>query len=692
MEHFSYKCGKHYLSFGIKQNRIRLLSISKRAPNFDERLFDSGRFVEVQMSGFDQNGHHGIKNLSTYFGSNSVFVGKEIKQNEAKQELIISTKTDEILVKTHLISYKGVDGLSIFNEVENIGKETYTLEFVSSAFITNIFDACSGKDSKDVFFHSATNSWHVEAQWRRHSFLDLGMFNGNDDISVKRLALNNTGSWSSKEYLPMCVLEHKNKFILAQVENNGSWHIEVGDMINRYYLSASGPTFFDNQWFKKIKPGEVFTGVTASLCFGDSFESVIQEITKLRRAVRRKFVDNETLPVIFNDYMHALWDVQTEETIKPLVDIAKEVGCEEFCIDAGWFAEKAPWWNLLGDWEAYENNFPSGGFKGMIDYIHSKGMKAGIWYEIEAVGEESKLFKNHDKSWFFNVNGKLTFHHSRHQLNFANKDVYDWAKGIIEYGVKTYGLDYIKMDYNTDSGPGNDYNTDSLGDGLLIHARAYISWVNEIEDEFPNLTIENCASGGCRMDYETLKYFPIQSTSDQIDYKKYPYLSSAVLTACPPEQAAVWSYPLDSRVKPEDVSDEAVAMNMCNAMLGRIHLASYINKLTPRQIDLIKEGVDFFKATRDWKKNSLPIYPNGISYFFDKNVVGGIMDDNNLMLGVWNTSDKKQVITVDLKKYKIKSLSVGYPTSLNTKYSFKNGILKVEMKEPYSGRVFIAKR
>ena len=248
---------------------------------------------------------------------------------------------------------------------------------------------------------------------------------------------------------------------------------------------------------------------------------------------------------------------------------------------------------------------------------------------------------------------------------------------------------YLKIDYNVDSGPGTDFDSDSLGDGLLKHNRAYIEWLNEVMDKYPHLTIENCGSGGCRMDYEILKYCPIQSTSDQTNYRKYPYLAANVLTACTPEQAAVWSYPLNDyeKIMP---TDEVVVMNMCNAMLGRIHLASFIDKLPASQLDLIREGIRYYKSLVDFKKKALPIYPKGTSHFFDKEVIGGLIDGHRIILGVWNTSNKPRKIIINLEKYNVEKVAIGYPLSLATEYSFdeETKVLTVNFPENYGGRIF----
>ena len=672
------------------ENRICLLhyGLENRKPNRPKK--DVEKFytlVEVDYLNGKDNAHRGLKHFQTSYGMTYQYVSHQEFENDKGIELVIVTKNDSLLVETHYQFYKDVKAISSFNLVKNINDNPITLTYVSSFHQLGILPI----NDRNTYLYQATNSWHEEAQWQKHRLFDLGIFNGNGFTSMKRYSLNNTGSWSTKEYLPMMVLENKRKksCTLVQLENNGSWHLEIGDFIGQVYLAASGPEFNDNQWLKTLKPGEEFKSAQATLSFGEDFEETIQEITKARRMMRRHSDDLEHLPVIFNDYMHALWDTQTRDTILPLVDIAASVGCEEFCIDAGWFAVGSAWWDIVGEWKEEPSNFPDGGLKYVIDYIKSKGMKAGIWVEIEALGVNSPLVKRMKDGYLFQIKGINNINNKRYQLNFAHPEVYQHAMNVIDELMRLYNLDYLKIDYNVDSGPGTDFESDSLGDGLLKHNRAYIKWLNEVMDKYPHLTIENCGSGGCRMDYEILKYCPIQSTSDQTNYRKYPYLAANVLTACTPEQAAVWSYPLNDyeKIMP---TDEVAVMNMCNAMLGRIHLASFIDKLPASQLDLIREGIRYYKSLVDFKKKALPIYPKGTSHFFDKEVIGGLIDGHRIILGVWNTSNKPRKIIINLEKYNVEKVAIGYPSSLATEFSFdkETKVLTVNFPENYGGRIF----
>ena len=84
---------------------------------------------------------------------------------------------------------------------------------------------------------------------------------------------------------------------------------------------------------------------------------------------------------------------------------------------------------------------------------------------------------------------------------------------VIDRVVRDYGVGYIKMDYNIEPGIGTEVDADSFGDGLLEHERAYLAWLDGIYKKYPDLVIENCSSGGLRMDYAMLARNSIQSTS-----------------------------------------------------------------------------------------------------------------------------------------------------------------------------------
>ena len=71
------------------------------------------------------------------------------------------------------------------------------------------------------------------------------------------------------------------------------------------------------------------------------------------------------------------------------------------------------------------------------------------------------------------------------------------------------------------------------------------TWPGSIDilKRYPDLVIENCGSGGGRMDYAMLSRLQLQSMTDQEDYLKLPAILVGASAAVLPEQLAIWSYP-----------------------------------------------------------------------------------------------------------------------------------------------------
>jgi len=667
-------------------NHIALTYIGKS----ENLLNKPSSIVEIETSEGDHLGSHCAKQCNTPFAKNAKYISH--KQND--NELIIVTSDNIFEVETHFKFYDNVSGLSIYSKIHNITNNDVHLEYVSSFYLYGL----GQKESpvyRDMNVYYASSSWHTECQWKKQSFIDANIFNGNDRLTMKRFIVGNVGSWSTKDYLPMLGIENikQKQFLLMQIEHNGSWHFEIGDNENSYYVSVCGPTMNDAFWCQTLKPNEEFITVPVSISVGEDFEESVQEITKLRRyIVKTDHVDYKNQPVIFNDFMHGLWDLSSEELIKPLVNSAYEVGCDTFVLDAGWFAKGSGWTNYIGEYKEYSENFPNGGLRGLFDYIRSKGLKTGLWFEIENVGSLSAALKTMPEEFFMHINGHRVMKNSRYCLNLCNKGAFNWAYDKITSAIDKYDLDYIKVDYNLDLGPGNNDEDKFLGVGLLKHNQKVIELIRKIESNYPNLTIENCASGGQRLDYAMLKETQLVSSSDLENYYFYPYISGNMYTACLPEQAGIWAYPVCNDLKKFDITDEVVIFNMANGLTGRLTLSSKLYNLSNTQLELVKEAVKLAKELTEFRKKALPIYPNGFNRYFNDDVVTGLMDEERIILYVFNMTHNSNDIEIDLSKYNALSFKQIYPCNNQVEASLENGKMKIRFSSGLMGRVFELKR
>src|ERR1044071_3542867 len=180
--------------------------------------------------------------------------------------------------------------------------------------------------------------------------------------------------------------------------------------------------------------------------------------------------------------------------------------------------------------------------------------------------------------------------------------------------VNEYGVGYIKMDYNVDTLQGTEINADSFGQGLLEHNRAHLAWLDAIVDRYPELVIENCGSGGGRMDYAMLSRLQLQSMTDQENYLKLPAILVGTSASVLPEQLAIWSYP-----KPNADADQA-SFNMVTAMLCRIHQSGRLDSISSEALGQVAEGIRIYKdVVRQHIPAWIPFYPLGTSDVTDRN-------------------------------------------------------------------------
>ena len=293
----------------------------------------------------------------------------------------------------------------------------------------------------------------------------------------------------------------------------------------------SGPTEQEHAWSTVLEPGGGFTTVPVALAVSDAgLTGGLQVLTRHRRAVRRPNADDENLPVIFNDYMNALWGDPTTEKLLPLVDAAAAAGAEYFVVDCGWYTDEQNWWDLPGDWRESTRRFP-GGLVEVFDHIRARGMVPGLWLEPEVVGVRSERARELPDEAFFCRDGVRVFENERYQLDFRHPAVLAHLDATIDRLVGEYGVGYLKFDHNINAAPGTDVDSDSPGDGLLGHVRAVSAWLDGLFARHPDLVVENCASGGLRVDYAQLSRRLVAAARPQ------PGLCAAIYQARQPAPA-----------------------------------------------------------------------------------------------------------------------------------------------------------
>ncbi|NLE24249.1 MAG: alpha-galactosidase [Clostridiaceae bacterium] len=668
-----------------KDVRLLHLGSDERKPREDPECYKNYRLVEIHESGMNQDAHHGSKHIGSCPGYLLKYYTHRDYRNEYGRKLEIVQQYEGVFVTSHIQFFDQISVIRSWTEIKNESSLNHPIEYISSFALTGISDVNPGPRDKGVIMHIPHSTWYGEAQWKSYTLNELG-YDAVNTFSMKRVSLSSTGSWPASEYLPMGSYENINSSstITWQIETTGSWFWELSDVSETLYLNISGPTYQENSFLKILKPDESFTTIQCAVSFvnGD-FQDSIRELTKYRRKIRRKNKDTENPSVIFNDYMNCLMGDPTTEKLIPLIDAAAEANCKYFCIDCGWYAD-GYWWDGVGEWLPSKARFPNG-IKEPLDYIRSKGMIPGLWLELEVMGINCPMVEKVSPDWFFQRNGRPVKDEGRYQLDYRNPEVIKHANAVIKRLVEDYGVGYIKMDYNINSGPGTEKDADSIGEGLLQHNRAYLKWLDSVFERYPDLVIENCGSGGMRMEYSLLSRHSIQSVTDQTDYIKMAPIAANCMTAVTPEQAAIWSYPL------RDGDLEEAVFNMVNAILFRIHQSGHLAEITKDRFEVIKEGIEYHKHICNELKEGLPFWPTGLASMSDEYLSVGIECKDKLYLAVWRTEGNTDSVQIPIKQAagKTANIAMAYPSKMQVPFSWDDESCTLSVKlAPKTARIF----
>ncbi|WP_043662422.1 alpha-galactosidase [Streptomyces xylophagus] len=515
----------------------------------------------------------------------------------------------------------------------NEGVGPLRLESVTTLTLGGISDAGAGLDG--LTLHWADNDWLAECRWRQAEFRDqvvpLSRFaHGHEGRGC--FERYSQGSWSTGRHLPVAALSDRDgNAWLWQIESSAGWRFETGEREGAAYVALFGPDDAHHQWHQNLAPGEEFHTVPAVLVRTDSggLDTAFATLTDYRRGIRRDHPDHRELPVIYNDYMNTLMGDPTTERLLPLIESAATAGAEVFVIDAGWYDDDAQgWWDSVGAWEAAPNRFP-GGIQEVLDAIRKHGMTPGLWLEPEVVGVRSPLAQSLPPEAFFRRGGVRVTEHGRHHLDLRHPAARAHLDDVVDRLVGEWGVGYLKLDYNINIGPGTENGTESAGAGLLGHHRAHLDWMGGLLARHPQLVLENCGSGGLRMDYAQLAVAQLQSTSDQQDPLRYPPIAAAAATGATPEQAAVWAYP-----QPDQGLDE-IAFTLTGPLLGRIHLSGFLNLMSDEQFDLVRSAISVYKDLRPEIATAHPFWPLGLPGWDDEWIAHGLRGSKASYVMVW---------------------------------------------------------
>ena len=442
------------------------------------------------------------------------------RQDEPRAVLHTFTMQDKVMpvtVKIFYKAYKQVDVIETWTEIVHQEKKAITLKRYDSGHLV--------LRQGDVWLTHLHGNWGAEADITQEP-LTLGMKTIRNSDGARNSHLDAPELMLSLDGKPN---EQTGRTIGLVLCWSGNFELRINTMSHREHHVYAGIDPVASDYI--LEPKQPFE--TPHLAMAYSAEGMGGVSRIFHNWARKEGMFHRgmhTGDILLNSWEGVVFDIKEETMINMMDDIAK-FGGELFVMDDGWFGDKYPRNNdssSLGDWVVDKRKLP-GGISTLTQAARQRGIKFGIWIEPEMCNTVSELYEKHP-DWMLQTKGrKLKQGRGGTQvvLDLTNPKVQDFIFGIVD-NLMTQNPDiaYIKWDANASIQnygslylPKNKQNNISI----LWH-RGLINVLKRIRAKYPDLVMQDCASGGGRANYGLLPYFDEFWVSDNNDALQRVYI------------------------------------------------------------------------------------------------------------------------------------------------------------------------
>ncbi|WP_225446581.1 alpha-galactosidase [Paenibacillus rhizovicinus] len=428
-----------------------------------------------------------------------------------------------------------------------------------------------------------------------------------------RLRIENRKGRSSADVHPLILVHGRSGAVYAYaVAWSGNWMLEIEPSDSDCAFTVRGG-LASASFAKKLSAGETWT--TPKVMGASSKTGSLNEISAKFHAwyetVTPRNALSDQMPVEWNHWWAYEDKWINEDVFLRNADLAAEIGVEVCTLDAGWFGSDDAdehWFDVRGDWhKVNRTRFPKG-IRYLADYVHGKGMKFGLWCEIEGLGAKADLCGTHPQFVAKRDGAFLGY------VCLGGEEAQRWAFATLAGMIEDYDCDWIKIDFNLDPGEGCNCGDHGHGahDGLYAHYEGLYRVLEQIRERYPEIVLENCSSGGLRTDLGIIRQMHVNFLSDP-DYSEHQlqafWAASLVL---PPQRCLHWAwsntcgdgFPGMDFGSPE-LSESAFKFHMRTAMLHTTGYSHPLPRYDGHTLADMRAQIAFYKAhAREWIRGS----------------------------------------------------------------------------------------
>lgn len=518
-----------------------------------------------------------------------MFVSQEVIEEDGREIIKTYLSAKEGYGVCHILThFKGENGFEVKSVFENHSTREFELELLTSASLDNLCPFCDDDSSLNLKYHYFHAGWSKEGKHVCRSLPEMGMeksWGGTFDCEK----IGTIGSKPADRYMPYAALEDEVNGCTwgIKLKHNSTWQIELSRYGTPLSLSAGLGDYYFGAWKKCVAPNECYESPVAYVAVA---RGGIDEVSNDLIYMTHRDIDafgEEGMPIVFNDWVTNLGDT-SEEKMLSIAKRLKDSKTKYFIVDDGWQVTPGK-----GDWDVDLERFPNG-LKGYAEKIVELGMVPGIWMEFESVMSPAKIYSDEYNELFLKKNGNIINKYSPSAsgmrfFDFRNPKTIEYLDEKVIKLLKDNNIGYIKIDYNINIGIGCD-GADSLGQGLVEHLEGVYQFFRRIKQEIPDIIIENCSSGGARIEPKMMSTSAMCSFSDALECAEAPVIAANLHYLVAPRQLQVWC------TMRTDFNEEHCQYVIASGFLGRMCWSGNIDKLSEKQFNMMLEAENFYES------------------------------------------------------------------------------------------------
>ena len=501
---------------------------------------------------------------------------------------ILKNASGSLRVRHHLEPTAVQGALLARTEITNTGGGPVTLEHLSSFVLAGLTPFADADAPRRLRVHRFRSWWSNEGRHQVQFLEELNLERDWEGCKVVTERFGQVGTMPVRKFFPFVAIEDVETGVCwgAQLAWSGSWQMEItrrGDCVS---ISGGFADFEFGHWRKTLQPGETFTTPTAHLaCVAGSLADLTHKLVQLQESLLTDLPEAEKdLSIIFNEWC-TNWGSPSHEKTLALARRLQGSGVKYLVIDDGWAVRPSDaTMQSNGDWIVDREKFPHG-MKLLCDELRQMGFIPGIWFEFEVCNPGSQAWV--EDAHHLKRDGRALRIGSRRFWNLNDPWVTAYLDQKLIGFLKENGFGYLKVDYNDTIGVGCDH-PDSLGEGLRQQVTGIHRSFKRLREQINDLVIENCSSGGHRLEPAMMALTSMSSFSDAHESLNLPIIARQLHHLIPPRQSQIWAV-----LYPDDTPERFV-FSLTATFYGRMCLSGPVHDLSDAQMQVVRQATALY--------------------------------------------------------------------------------------------------